>query len=302
MNNNDFYLELIKGDFKMEHILRPIYQERASDSNTLGAILMEKVDELSPTTDNIDSILLIIVAEAELPIFTKHYTYNNHNAAMHIVTEKQLRKWLLLGTNKKLINWVADGRVLFDRNEFVYKLREQMRNNPRYGRNIKMGIEFAKLLRRYQESKVSFDMEDYLDANFQMIETLNHLARLSIIEEGGYPETKVWEQIRLYNADVYKLYEQFVIGKESLQHKLQNMINETESLVRTKVEESSKHIVNVMSNKDKWSIQELHEQEELKDYSVNLEVFIEYLIDKGYIDIERVFTKTDNVYHRYYKV
>lgn len=221
---------------------------------------------------------------------------------MHIVTEKQLRKWLLLGTNKKLINWVADGRVLFDRNEFVYKLREQMRNNPRYGRNIKMGIEFAKLLRRYQESKVSFDMEDYLDANFQMIETLNHLARLSIIEEGGYPETKVWEQIRLYNADVYKLYEQFVIGKESLQHKLQNMINETESLVRTKVEESSKHIVNVMSNKDKWSIQELHEQEELKDYSVNLEVFIEYLIDKGYIDIERVFTKTDNVYHRYYKV
>ncbi|MBQ0140921.1 MAG: hypothetical protein KBT36_16720 [Kurthia sp.] len=286
----------------MEHILRPIYQERASDSNTLGAILMEKVDELSPTTDNIDSILLILVAEAERPVFTKHYTYGEKNAAMHIVTEKQLRKWLLLGTNKKLINWLVDGRVLFDRNEYVYKLRQEMRNNPRYGRNIKMGIEFAKLLRRYQESKVSFDQLDYLDSNVQMLETLNHLARLSIIEEGVYPELKVWEQVRLYNVDVYQLYERFVIGSGSLQQKLQAVFETTATLIRSKVEESSRHIVSVMTKQEKWSIQELHEQEELKDYSVNLEVFIEYLIDKGYIDIERVSTKSEDVYHRYYKV
>lgn len=292
----------MRGIFTMEHILRPIYQERASDSNTLGAILMEKVDELSPTTDNIDSILLILVAEAERPVFTKHYTYGEKNAAMHIVTEKQLRKWLLLGTNKKLINWLVDGRVLFDRNEYVYKLRQEMRNNPRYGRNIKMGIEFAKLLRRYQESKVSFDQLDYLDSNVQMLETLNHLARLSIIEEGVYPELKVWEQVRLYNVDVYQLYERFVIGSGSLQQKLQAVFETTATLIRSKVEESSRHIVSVMTKQEKWSIQELHEQEELKDYSVNLEVFIEYLIDKGYIDIERVSTKSEDVYHRYYKV
>ena len=68
----------------MEHILRPIYQERASDPNTLGAILVEKIDDLSPETDNIDAILLILVAEAELSVFTKHYTYEEHHAAMHI--------------------------------------------------------------------------------------------------------------------------------------------------------------------------------------------------------------------------
>lgn len=293
---------LNEGDFPVEHILRPIYQERASDSNTLGAILMDKVDKISPTTDNIDSILLILVAEAKRPIFTKHYTYGDKNAAMHIVTEKQLRKWLLLGTNKKLINWLVDGRVLFDRNEYVYKLREEMRNNPRYGRTIKMGMEFAKLLRRYQESKVSFDQEDYLDSTFQLLETLNHLARLSIIEEGVYPEIKVWEQVRMYNAEIYRLYEDFVISKGSLQEKLQITLETTATLMRSKVEESSKHIRAIMEKQEKWSIQELHEQEELKDYSVNLEVFIEYLIDKGYIDIERVATKSEAVYHRYYKV
>lgn len=286
----------------MEHILRPIYQERASDPNTLGAILVEKVDEISPTTDNIDSILLILVADSETPIFTKHYTYNGHNAAMHTVTEKQLRKWLLLGTNKKLINWVTDGRVLFDRNEFVYNLRKEMQNNPKSGREIKMGIEFSKMLRRFQESKVSFDQEDYYDAYFQMMETLHRLARLSIIEEGVYPELKVWEQVRLYNQDVYRLYEEFVLSDEPLEKKLELAFLATEFLINSNTEESSKHILTVMKNQEKWSIQELHEHEELKDYSVNLEVFIEYLIDKGYIDIERILTKSEGVYHRYYRI
>lgn len=286
----------------MEHVLRPIYQERASDPNTLGAILVEKVDEISPTTDNIDSILLIIVADSETPIFTKHYTYNEHNAAMHTVTEKQLRKWLLLGTNKKLINWVTDGRVLFDRNEFVYNLRKEMQNNPKSGREIKMGIEFSKMLRRFQESKVSFDQKDYYDAYFQMMETLHRLARLSIIEEGVYPELKVWEQVRLYNQEVYRLYEEFVLSDEPLQKKLELAFLATEFLMNSNTEESSKHIITVMKNQEKWSIQELHEHDELKDYSVNLEVFIEYLIDKGYIDIERILTKSEGVYHRYYRI
>ena len=38
------------------------------------------------------------------------------------------------------------------------------------------------------------------------------------------------------------------------------------------------------------------------NYSVDLEVFIEFLVEKGYIHIERVQTKSDNIFHRYYKV
>lgn len=286
----------------MEHILRPIYQERASDPNTLGAVLVEKIDEVSPVTDNIDSILLILVSNAETAVFTKHYTYSDHNAAMHIVTERQLKKWLLLGTNKKVINWVKNGRVLFDRNEYVYNLRKEMKNNPEYGRSNKMGIEFSSMLRRYQESKVSFEQKDYYDAYFQMMETLHHLARLSIIEAGYYPELKVWEQVRLYNQEIYRLYEEFLLSNETLQKKLELVFLATDFLIHSFIEESSKHILAVIGTKEKWAIQELHEDEELKDYSINLEVFIEYLIDKGYIDIERIPTKSDGVYHRYYRI
>ena len=81
----------------MEALLRPIYQERASEPNTLGIILVEKREEVSPITDTFDSILLIVTKESEQPVFTKHYTYEDKKAAMHIITEKQLRKWLLVG-------------------------------------------------------------------------------------------------------------------------------------------------------------------------------------------------------------
>lgn len=286
----------------MEHILRPIYQERASDPNTLGAILVEKIDDLSPETDNIDAILLILVAEAELPVFTKHYTYEEHHAAMHIVTNKQLRKWLLLGTNKKIINWIMDGRVVFDRNETIYSLRQEMRNNPRYGRHVKLGIEFSKLLRRFQEGRVSFEQRDYVDAFFQMMECLHHVARLSIIEVGVYPELKVWEQVKTYNNEIYDLYEGFIEKPRPINQKILEVIVYIESFIDQKVVESGRHIVEVMKQKDVWTIQELHEHEELKNYSINLEVFVEYLIDKGYIKIELLPTKSNDVKHRLYKV
>lgn len=41
----------------MEDVLRPIYQERASNKDTLGILLIEKKKSESPVTDNLDAIL-----------------------------------------------------------------------------------------------------------------------------------------------------------------------------------------------------------------------------------------------------
>ena len=107
----------------MEQVLRPIYQERASFPETLGVILVEKRGKGDPITDTFDAILLFITADEEIPIFTKHYTDGNGKAAMHIISEKQLRKWLLLGSKRKVVDWLFYGKVYFDRNEFVEQLK-----------------------------------------------------------------------------------------------------------------------------------------------------------------------------------
>ena len=46
----------------MEQVLRPIYQERASQSNTLGVSLVGKREEKSNVTDTFDTVLLSIAS------------------------------------------------------------------------------------------------------------------------------------------------------------------------------------------------------------------------------------------------
>lgn len=286
----------------MEQLLRPIYQERASHPNTLGIIIIEKREDVSPITDTLDTILLIITKENRVPVYTKHYTYENKRAAMHIITEKQLHKWLLVGTNKKLIDWLLFGKIVFDRNEYIQNLKQNLKDFPFYGRNIKMGIEFAKLIRHYLEGKVCFEDTDYLDAYNHVVESLHHLARLAVLDKGLYPEVTVWSQVKQIDPEIYKLYKELITSEESIQKRLELLFLASEFLIHSRTADGARHIISVMEKKDFWTIQELHEQEELRNYSVDLEVFIEFLISKGYIQVEKVETKGNQIFHRHYKI
>lgn len=286
----------------MEALLRPIYQERASDPDTIGIISIEKREEVSPITDTFDSILLIVALEAEQPIFTKHYSYDDKKAAMHIVTEKQLRKWLLVGTNPKLVDWILNGRVVFDRNEYIENLKKELDDFPLNSRKVRMGIEFAKLSRRYMEGKVFFEQLNYLDAYNHIVDSLHHLARLAVFENGMHPEVMVWKQVKQLDPAIYKLYDELISSKESLEKRLELLFLASEFLIHSRTKNGAQHILEVLSTKEFWTIQEIHEQEELKKYSVDLEVFIEFLVDKGFILIEKQTTKSNEIMHRCYKV
>lgn len=286
----------------MEQLLRPIYQERASHPNTLGIIIVEKRENVSPITDTFDTILLIITKENRVPVYTKHYTFEDQKAAMHMITEKQLHKWLLVGTNKKLIDWILFGKILFDRNEYISNLKQNLKDFPFYGRNIKMGIEFAKLIRHYLEGKVCFEDTNYLDAFNHVVESLHHLARLAVLDKGLYPEVTVWSQVKQIDAEIYKLYEELIMSEESIQKRLELLFLASEFLIHSHTADGARHIINVMLKKERWTIQELHEQEELKNYSVDLEVFVEFLISKGYIQVEKIETKSSLIFHRQYKI
>ena len=286
----------------MEHVLRPIYQERASHPDTLGVILINKRDDAANMTDTFDSVLLIIVKEGEQPIFTKHYLYGETKMVMHIVTERRLRKWLFIGSNRKLVDWIFYGKVLFDRNEFLYKLRSELQEFPFYGRKIKTGIQFSKLIRRYLEGKEFFERGEYLDAYNHVVDSLHHLGRLSVIDSGLYPEVTVWSQVKKIEPAVYKLYEELVMSSETLEKRLELLFLASEFLINSRTHDGAHHILEVMLTRPSWTIQELHDHEELSYYSTDLEVFVEYLIDKGYIIVEPIIAKNETIFHRNYRV
>ena len=286
----------------MEDILRPIYQERASLKSTLGILLIEKRKNTCSNTDTFDYILFVIVNEAEEPVFLKHYTYKNQKAALHIVHENQLKEWLLLGTNRKVVDWLQNGKILYDHNEYLNNLKTELREFPFYGRKIKIGIEFAKLIRRYMDGKAFFEDGHYLDAYNHVVHSLHHLARLEVIEQGFYPEVTVWNQVKYMEPEIFKLYEELVNSEEIIEKRLELLFLASEFLIYSRTNTGSQHLLEIMKERQGyWSIAELLEHPEIAHYAVDLSVLLEYLIDKSIIEVVEIETKGHEVYHRNYQ-
>lgn len=286
----------------MEQVLRPIYQERASFPETLGVIIVEKRGKGDPTTDTFDAILLIITADEDPPIFTKHYTDGNEKAAMHIISEKQLRKWLLQGSKRKVVDWLFYGKVYFDRNEFVEQLKQEFQEYPFHGRNIKMGLEFSQLVRDYMEGKTFFEQGNAMDAYHHVVKSLHHLARLAVIENGLVPEVTVWSQVKKIDPAIYKLYEELITSEEPLEKRLELLFLASEFFIHNRTIDGARHLMDVLAGRELWTIQELHEHDEARLYSVDLEVFIEFLIEKGIIKVVQSDSKNEFIFHRDYRV
>lgn len=288
----------------MEDILRPIYQERASNPDTKGVLFIEKNTPESPITDTFDYILLIITGNEEArPVYVKHYAYENKKAALHIVNEEQLNEWRLLGTNKKIIDWIYNGRILFERNDYLTSLKREMNEFPFYGRKMKKGIEFAKLIRRYLDGKELFENGHMLDAYNHIIHALHHLARLEVIEMGFHPEVTVWDQVKQIGPDIYKMYEELIYSEETLEKRLELLFLVSDFLIHTRTESSASHILEIIGERDEsWSYDELYNHPELKYYGVDLRILMEYLIERNYIDVVLEETKGTKLYHRYYKL
>lgn len=286
----------------MEDILRPIYQERASQLNTLGVLMVQKKQKLSHITDSFDVILLVLVKEADQPLFIKHYTYYDKKAAMHIITEAQLQEWLLLGTNRKMFEWLHEAKTIFDRNEYVANLKTELREFPFNGRKMKMGLEFAKLIRRYVDGKALFEGHQFLDAYNYVVHSLHHLARLAIIENGLHPELTVWNQVKQIEPEIYKLYEELVYSEETLEKRLELLFLASEFMIHSRTNIGTNHFLEILSGKDIWLFNEIMNEKELVPYSVDLAVLLEYLIEKHLIEVVNIETKGQGVFHRGYRL
>ncbi|MFD2925189.1 nucleotidyltransferase-like protein [Halobacillus naozhouensis] len=286
----------------MEDLLRPIYQERASQANTLGILLLEKKKPNSPVTDNFDVILFIIVKDTKELWYVKHYEFDDQSAAMHIVDETLLQKWIDTSSYRRAVEWVINGMIVFERNDYVTDLKERLRTFPTHKRDLKKAIEFAKLIRSYSESKDLFESGQFLDAFSRMVHSLHYLARLAVIEKGFHPEVTVWNQVRRIEPEVYKLYQELIESKEDIDKRVQLMILAVEHAVSVRSRTSAKHLLMLMESKEgPWSFGELKIHPEIQEYALDLSSMVEYLVDKGLIEVAPQETKGANIYHRMYQ-
>ncbi|MBU9719850.1 MULTISPECIES: nucleotidyltransferase-like protein [Bacillaceae] len=287
----------------MDDLLRQLYQDRSSDKNTLGIITMEKRSNMDANTDYFDCVLLVIVSEERPNWEVKHYAYNGYKVAMHLVNTKQIHDWLTNSTNRRVVDWLMNGKIVFDRNEFTKNFRQSMIDFPYEERKVRTGVEFSKLIRRFTDGKVLFHEGHYLDAYNQIVHALHHLARLSIIEHGFYPEVTVWQQVKQIEPEIYKLYSELVQGDESIEKKLELLLIANEFGLMKKTKLGSAHILELLKSKQgPWTIEEIKQQVGIDDYSLDLSILLEYLIQKGYVDVVKTETKGKTIFHRHYIV
>ncbi|WP_280770119.1 nucleotidyltransferase-like protein [Salipaludibacillus daqingensis] len=287
----------------MDELLRQLYQDRTNDEDTLGIISMEKRKQLDANTDYFDVVLFVILSDNKPDWEIKHYEYDGYKVAMHLVNTLQLNDWLLNNSNRKVIDWLVNGKVIYDRNEFMKKFRQQMMEFPIEERQIKIGVEFSKLIRRFTDGKSLYYEGHYLDSYNQIVHALHHLARLSVIEHGFYPEVTVWQQVKKIEPEIHKLYSELVTGNESIDKKLELLLIANEFELMTKTKLGSAHLLELMKTKDEpWTIQELKDQLSIHEYSLDLSILLEYLVQKGYVNVVKQQTKGKAIFHRQYVV
>lgn len=291
------------GDECVEDLLRPIYQERASDSRTLGILMIEKKRTMSPITDNFDVILVVVVKEADQPWYVKHYQFEGKTAAMHFIEERQLNDWIDVGSYRRVLEWVMEGKVLFDRNEYVTQLREDLDAYPKHKRELRMAIEFAKLTRSYREAKQLYSDGHFLDTYNKVLSSLHSLGRLAIIEKGYHPEMIVWSQIKRIDPSTYKLYEELLHSDEKIEQRLELMLLAIDFAISGRANRASKHLLDVMqTKKESWSFGDLKLHPDVLHYQLDLSMMVNYLIEKNIIVVEHMDTKGKGVFHRCYRV
>lgn len=286
----------------MEDLLRPIYQERASHPNTLGILFIDKNKPISPVTDNFDVILLVIVSEAEKDWFVKHYEFEGKTAALHIVDEKLLKNWIDTSTYRRAVEWIINGKIIFDRNEYVGNLKDELRNFPDEKRKLKKAIEFAKLTRSYSESRDLYETEQYLDAYSRVLRSLHYLGRLAIIEKGYHPEVIVWSQVKRIDPEIYKLYEELIKSDEETSKRVELMLLAVEFAISSRAKNCAQHLLDVMKTKEEpWSFGELKVHPDVQSYAFDLSSMVEYLTAKNILEVILVETKGKDIFHRTYQ-
>jgi hypothetical protein len=108
--------------------------------------------------------------------------------------------------------------------------------------------------------------------------------------------------VKRIDPAIYKLYEELIMSEEPLEKRLELLFLASEFFIHNRTPDGALHISEVMATQELWTIQQLHEHEETRMYSVDLEVFIEFLTDKGFIHVVQSDSKNELIFHRDYKV
>ncbi|OIJ17248.1 hypothetical protein BKP45_00010 [Anaerobacillus alkalidiazotrophicus] len=284
----------------MEQLINHLYDNRITE-DTLGVLYINEMMSKVEGIPNLSAVVLLIVESAK-PNPLEHYDIKNKLVQLQWINKDELERGSVNSSDSHLIDWVLSGMVLFEKDEYITMYRENINDFPLMERKQKMLTELAKLIRKYNYGKKLFLNGCYLDAFNTIVCSLQHLAKLSIIEHGYYPEVNVWKQVKRIEPEIYKLYDEIVTGGENLEKRLELLFLAIDFAIASKSKLSATYLIEILNLKEPVDIEGVITQLEFKGCVVELNLLVDYLVQKGIIDIMKVKTDSEEIFRRFYYV
>jgi len=256
----------------------------AKNTNVRSVIILENRSTFSPLTDGFDLLLLVLSHSYDLERPLSHYIKREKRIQERWVDAEGIQVWVAAGENRRIIEWILSGTILFDRDGFMTGLRQNLIEFPQSLREQRLLIEFSSFLRTYLQSKEYLKAGHYMDAFTNILEALHHWARIAIIEQGIHPEVTVWEQLRSINVGVYRLYEDLILSPEPIEKRIQLLILASDFFATTKLNLCCRIIFRILQSRtEPWTVQELATHTEVRDLPIDINMILHKLIQKSLI-------------------
>jgi hypothetical protein len=271
----------------MDHWKASVIQLYQNNPDVMAVISVPNPDIFSPLVDGFDHLLMVITRN-EQRMTSDHVSMGSDlRLQFRSLSKSALESWILVGQDRRIIQWLMNGEILLDPDQYLGRLREQLITFPIWLREKKILIEFNCFLIRYLQAKEHLHQEHILDANSSILMALHHWARLTIIEQGYHPEVTLWNQLKQINPGIYKLYEELIQGEDSAQQRIQLVLLACEFQVMSKMEHCCSYLLHILRSREEgWTVQQLNDQKELFELDLDISLLLKKLLKKGLISEE----------------
>lgn len=254
------------------------------NSTVISVLAIENPNQAIPLVDGFDLLLLVVSGSLERVNYTSHYSKDDYRIQERWIDPAEMEAWILTGENRNIIQWIIQGEILLDRNAYLERVRQRLLEFPQPLRERKLLVEFSFFLRRYLQSKEYLRKGHILDAYSNILEALHHWARIVIIEAGAHPEVIVWNQVRVINPGVYKMYEELTQSSETVKQRVQLVLLACEFSVMSKMGTCCTILLRLLESREEpWDPAELARHPDLKDLHVEISLILKKLVKKSLI-------------------
>jgi hypothetical protein len=268
----------------MHKVLEAVIELHRTDEQVQSIAVSENPSAFPFLVEGCDFLLLLLTSSDIGQNYTTHYIKDGFAIQERWVAPSVLKQALHESEGRSMVHWILQGKVMLDREGFMRELRSMLSEFPHAERERKLFQEFAMLIRRYSNCKGYMQEGHLMDAYTNILAALQHWARVAIIEHGRHPELTVWKQLHEINPGVFKLYEELMLSRETLEQRIQLVLLACEFSVISKMEKCCEFLLRIVgSRSEPWSTKELQEHYQLSDMANQIPLLLEKLARKSLV-------------------